>query len=250
MLGLLLFFGVLGLLLAGLVWAVYSWWAGLALALVSILPPLVVWLLRYRPPEGSWAAVARRGYFQRWVPSGQYTLRLPLLEKVLVELDLGPRLVRRRYQQVLSRDRVPLVIEVRVRFTVHPEGIEAHLRPHLLRLEPAGWLEEVARPLGELLHNEVGLRFSAAELLSPHGRQAACAQLARRLRESLRPTGIEIDQQEGVAFAYVLPNAALLRALEQRSAANGAPQAGPQPPAPGSQSGRTRRAWPTASGRR
>lgn len=242
MLGMLLFIGVLGILITFFVGLVAPWWGTIVSAL------LVVYRRRYRPPEGCAAAVVRRGYFQRWVLPGRYTLLLPLMEKVQVELDLGERLVRRRYQQVLSLDRVPLVVDVRVLFRLQPKCFPPEFRPQALRLDDAGWRELVARPLGELLHNQIGLGFSAAELLGRHGRARAGRELARALQEEVRRYGVVVDEASGVAFAALLPNPAYLKALEQWSARRGVP-AGVNNPAAGDQPGgragrsRPRRGW-------
>ena len=189
----------------------------LLLGLIVLL--LLVWLglllkaCLYRPPENHLAVVYWIGRFGRWVDSDQWTLIIPLLERIQVTIDLCPRSAAYQLADVLTHDRCPVDLDLVVTFRVDPRRATVALQVQMSQSAPADCQQIVKLHLREVATDLVG-DLPLDRLLDTRARLRR--DLSTRLAHAVRPMGIYVDVHQGVSVQDIRPTAAVRQAMINR----------------------------------
>lgn len=174
----------------------------------------------YRPPESCIGVIYRPADRQyRFVSRDEWTIVIPGVEQVLEPVSARMTAIKTHHTTVLTADRHPVEIAVDWAYRLDPREVRADFRKQFLEITAQGmWPAVISRRLNDMV-GEVLMRRTYAELLSDGGRRDLKDALGEAAEARLRGFGLCLNPATGVILQFARPTARVLRAREERIAA-------------------------------
>ena len=174
----------------------------------------------YRPTENHVAVIYRWGRFKRYASPDSWNILIPWIERVLKEVRMDMRTAHILLKDVLSKDRVPFDLELKVFFFVDLRETAVERRTQTFRFPTkTAWEQIVNTGITDIVRNVVGISLSFDELMSKRGRKNLKTILSSSVSERTKSFGICINPQFGVNIVDVRPNETFQNAMREGSAA-------------------------------
>lgn len=174
----------------------------------------------YRPSENHVGVIySRWGKFKRFAHPNQWTVLSSAFEQVAREIKLDVRTAKITLENVLTRDRVAVHLEMKVFYWVDVREAHADRRIQVLRFESeSAWEEIVKTGIADIARNVVVISRSFDELATPDGMSYLKRALSAELAHRVRGFGILMNRF-AVGIMNLQPNETFQQALQEGSAA-------------------------------
>ena len=174
----------------------------------------------YRPTENHVGVIYRFGRFHRFADPDRWTPVLPWLESFFKEVKLDMRTAVVSLQDVYTREKVALNVDLKIFYSVDLRAAAADRRLQVLRFpSDAAWDEIVRTGINDVARNQVFVARFFEELVTPEGRSYLKQALSGLLAHRLLGFGILLNPRFGVNIVDIQPNAEYKKALMEESAA-------------------------------
>lgn len=173
----------------------------------------------YRPPENHVGVIySRWGKFKRFAQPDQWTV-LSSFECVEKEVKLDTRTAILRLENVLTRDKVAINLDMKVFFSVDLRQVDADRLLQVLHFDSeSAWEEIVKTGVTDIARNVVVISRSFEELATPDGMSYLKRVLSAELARRVRGFGILMNRY-AVSIMNLQPNETFQQALQEGSAA-------------------------------
>jgi len=162
---------------------------------------------------------SRWGKFKRFVQPNEWTVLSSAFECVEKEIKLDMRTAKITLENVLTRDRVALDLDLKVFYSVDVRQVDADRLIQVLRFESeSAWEEIVKTGVTDIARNVVVISHSFDELVTPAGMAYLKRALSSELAHRVRSLGILMNRF-AVSIMNLRPNETFQQALQEGSAA-------------------------------
>lgn len=174
----------------------------------------------YRPPENHVGVIySRWGKFKRFANPDEWTVLSSVVESVEKEVRLDMRTTIVRLENVLTRDRVPIDLDMKVFFSVDVRQVAAERLIQVLHFPSENaWEEIVKTGITDIARNGIVIARSFDELASPDGMAYLKRALSAEVGQRVRAFGI-LMSRFAVNIMNLQPNEMFRQALQEGSAA-------------------------------
>lgn len=174
----------------------------------------------YRPTENHVGVIySKWGKFKRFASPDKWTILSPAFEIVSKEVRLDMRTTKIILENVLTRDKVAIDVEMKVFFSVDVRETLESKRIQVLRFESENaWEEIVKTGVTDIARNTIIISRSFDELVSETGRSYLKQALSSAAAHRVRSFGILMNRF-AVSIMNLQPNKAVQRALQEESVA-------------------------------
>jgi regulator of protease activity HflC (stomatin/prohibitin superfamily) len=174
----------------------------------------------YRPTENHVGVIySRWGKFKRFAHPNQWTVLSAALECVEKEIKLDMRTTIVRLENVLTRDKVAIDLDMKVFYSVDVREVHADRMIQVLRFESeSAWEEIVKTGITDIARNAVVISHTFDDLATPAGRSYLKRALSSELAHRVRGFGILMNKF-AVSIMNLQPNETFQQALQEGSAA-------------------------------
>ncbi|HEX5808211.1 MAG TPA: SPFH domain-containing protein [Anaerolineales bacterium] len=174
----------------------------------------------YRPTENHVGVIySRWGKFKRFAHPNKWTLLSSTFELVAREVRLDVRTAKITLENVLTRDKVAIDLEMKVFYSVDVRQASEDRRIQVLRFEnDAPWDEIVKTGITDIARNVIVISRTFDELATEAGMRYLKQALSGALAPRVRGFGILMNRF-AVGIMSLQPNETFRQALQERSAA-------------------------------
>jgi len=174
----------------------------------------------YRPTENHVGVVYRFGRFNRFVDPNRLVFTIPWVESVADETRLDMRTAQVSLQDLYTREKIPLDMDIKIFYLVDLRVVEPERRIQVLRFgSDKAWDEIIRTAINDIARNVIFITKSFEELISREGRSFLKETLSTALVERVRGFGILLNPRFGVNIVNLQPNEEYRQALMEESAA-------------------------------
>lgn len=173
----------------------------------------------YRPTENHVGVIySRWGKFKRFAQPDQWTL-LSSFERLEKEVRLDMRTAILRLENVLTRDKVAIDIDMKIFYSVDVRQVHADRLIQVLRFgSESAWEEIVKTGVTDIARNVTVISHSFEDLATPDGRAYLKRALSSELAHRAQAFGILVGRY-AVSIMNLQPNETFQQALQEGSAA-------------------------------
>jgi len=174
----------------------------------------------YRPTENHVGVIySRWGKFRRFAHPNTWTLVSPLGECIAQEVRLDMRTAKITLENVLTRDKVAIDLELKIFYSVDVREVHEDRRIQVLRFESErAWEEIVKTGITDIARNVIVISRSFDELATEAGLSYLKQALSGALAQRVRGFGI-LMSRFAVNIMNLQPNETFQQALQDESAA-------------------------------
>lgn len=174
----------------------------------------------YRPTENHVGVIySKWGKFKRFASPDKWTILSPAFEIVSKEVRLDMRTAKITIENVLTRDKVAIDIEMKAFFSVDVRETIESRRIQVLRFESENaWEEIVKTGITDIARNTIILSRSFDELVSEAGRSYLKQALSSAVAHRVRSFGILMNRF-AVSIMNLQPNKTFQQALQEETVA-------------------------------
>lgn len=174
----------------------------------------------YRPTENHVGVIySRWGKFKRFAHPNQWILLSPAVEYVADEIRLDMRTAKIRLENVLTRDKVAIDLELKIFFSVDIRQTVPERRLQALRFEnESAWEEIVKTAATDIVRNMAVISHSFEELITEAGRVYLKKAISAALAQRVKSFGILVGRY-AAGIMNLQPNEAYQRALQEETVA-------------------------------
>ena len=174
----------------------------------------------YRPTENHVGVIySRWGKFKRFVHPNQWTVLSSAFECIAKEVKLDMRTAQITLENVLTRDKVAIDLEMKIFYSVDVRQVDADRIIQVLRFESdRAWEEIVKTGLTDIARNMIVISRTFDELTTPDGLSYLKRALSGELAHRVRGFGILMSRY-AVSIMKLQPNETFQQALQEESAA-------------------------------
>ncbi len=191
-------------LLAVVLWVLVAFLPGPVIIPAAVVLVLACLSNLYRPPDNHIGVIYRLGRLWRLVDPEEWVWRIPLLDQVRRPISRLPRQTTVKISDLLSRERIPIDLELLGFYQLDPRLAGENFRLQFLYIPESRWEEIVGNILREVAGEIVG-RFPFQNLLTSTGRNQLKQALSEELARRVRGLGIEVDRRDGVTVSALRP---------------------------------------------
>ena len=175
----------------------------------------------YRPTENHVGVIySRWGKFKRFAHPNQWVVLSSAFECVEKEIKLDMRTAIVGLQNVLTRDRVAIDLDMKVFYSVDVRQAHADRMIQVLRFESeSAWEEIVKTSITDIARNVVVISRSFDELVTPDGMAYLKRALSSELAHRVQAFGIVMNHRFAANIMSLRPNETFQQALQEGSAA-------------------------------
>lgn len=174
----------------------------------------------YRPAENHVGVIySRWGRFKRFASPHKWTILSSTFEFVAKEIRLDMRTAKITLENVLTRDKVAIDLEMKIFFSVDVREVNEDRKIQALRFEnESAWEEIVKTGITDIARNVVVISRSFDELTTEAGMSYLKQALSSALAYRVRGFGILMNRF-AVSIMNLQPNKAFQQALQEESVA-------------------------------
>jgi hypothetical protein len=174
----------------------------------------------YRPTENHVGVIYRSGRFGRFADPDRWSVLIPGIDSVMKEVKLDMRTTHIQLNNVYTRDRVAIDLELKIFHQVDLRQVSQERLIQALRFPTENAWDEIVRTgITDITRNQVLASRSFAEITTPEGRSNLKQLLSFSLAERVRGFGILVNSRFGVNIINLQPNETLQEALREENVA-------------------------------